>query len=511
VTSKLSLKRELIFDLGLLSFCALILSSGLLVVMLRLSIPALFSPLMESELKLLHAQFMESPEFKAAQSSGENFGDWVQSFDIFLKRSEALPYNFVELSFLRSQDAQSSFRVQNRSLLFFLVSPEIFHFTTSVDKEVAVSYQLSIESLHGTLDRYKYWVFFISIPLAMLLVFIGYHLLFRRNIFVPISNLSHTAGEFLNENWSARCPVERRDELGQVAEALNEMAVKIQDREKKLVLTIQSLQRANEEIELSKNEQLQIEKLASVGRLAAGVAHEVGNPLGAIAGYVDILRRSVSKVENLNTEIEFLDRIEAETNRISKIIRALLQQARPPQDRIRPVELLPLLERSVALAQISDSIDLEFEMEDRSAVALCEKDQMIQVFLNLLINARHAIEAKASSERGYIKIRVVSRRLPQASADIISGPGSLDTSSLRALQPQAYWMVSVVDNGIGIGADDQKKLFEPFFSTKETGKGTGLGLYVAKSIVESFRGAIVVQSSSGHGTSFSVLLPKNPN
>jgi signal transduction histidine kinase len=306
-----------------------------------------------------------------------------------------------------------------------------------------------------------------------------------------------------------RCQIERQDELGQVAEALNEMARKIQEKEKKLVLTIESLKKANEELEAAQTEQLQIEKLASIGRLAAGVAHEVGNPLGAIAGYVDILRRAMKKISESSAEdLDLLDRIENETNRISKIIRALLQQARPTKERIKSVRIKPVVTRSLSLAQIPQHIEVTFEFEDEQAEVMAEEDQLVQVFLNLCINARHAIDARTDrKEAGHLKIRCASRKLPvyRSSNHEL---GEYDTSMVRALKPETYWVISFEDNGTGISDDDQKKLFEPFFSTKAPGKGTGLGLYVTKSIIESFRGAIVVRSALGFGTSFSVFLPK---
>lgn len=501
---KKSLRRELIYDLSLLTFCSLILSSGLLVVLIRIHLPELFRPVAESYLHSLDYEFQQ--KYQPAEFESDQI---LQKFSEFLKQDAWLS-DVIELSVVSGDIEQVVLRDSKRTVLFFGSSLSDIYYQVPFREGGVLSYRLSLQKLHQFLDEYKYIVFFTSIFVAALLVMIGYHLLFRRNILIPIQKLRDVAISFLNENWSARYEVNRRDELGRIGEALNEMAGKIVEKEKKLVLSIKSLQNANEEIESNKNEQLQIEKLASVGRLAAGVAHEVGNPLGAISGYVDILRRSLSKIEKMEKEdLDLLDRIESETNRISKIIRALLQQARPPQDRIRAVAIKPILDRSLELAQIPDSVKVVWELEDQGAEALCEKDQLIQVILNLLINARHAVEAKAaSSEEKQIKIRCVLRRLPlyQGQGE---GASALDSSVVRALKPQNYWMISIVDNGVGISLEDQKKLFEPFFSTKETGKGTGLGLYVAKSIIESFRGAIVVQSEPGFGSSFSVFLPKD--
>lgn len=506
-----SLKRELVFDLSLLTFSALILSSGFLIILLRLNLPADFEPLAKSYLASIDQGFKTSEAFNGLLQDNK-----LEEIESFQSAFGDFSRNFIDdsdwskVGVLLSRSSLESARlkpVQDGSSGLW---PRVYQYRYSVPykDEYVIQYTWSINALHYALDRYKYWVFFFATIVGTILVFIGYHLLFRRNILVPIKNLSVTADAFLQENWSARCVVERLDELGQIGEALNEMARSIQEKEKKLVLTIQSLQKANEEIEVQKNEQLQIEKLASVGRLAAGVAHEVGNPLGAISGYIDILKRSLSKDEKGSEDVDLCNRIETETNRISKIIRALLQQARPPQDRIRPVSLRPVLEKSVELAQIPDSIKVEYLIEEDAAEALCEKDQLVQVILNLLINARHAVEAKhADTGNGKIELRIASRKLPNYEEESEASDVPLDTSVVRALSPQTYWVVRISDNGVGISEEDKKKLFEPFFSTKGPGKGTGLGLYVAKSIIESFRGAIVVQSAEGHGTSFSIFLP----
>ena len=511
--TKYSLRWELLFDLALLTFCALILSAGLLVLLLRVSLPEQMLGTAKLNLKSLQSDFFESDQFndliKSSDYSNEQissaFKNFVETHQLGQAFSLRLPEEPLNDLALDGGDFQQKFR----NFLIFVPTLDALVYRVSHQDEI-FEFEYSFQPIHSILSRFKYFIFIASILITVGLVFFGYHLLFRKNILIPLKNLSDTANAFLEQNWRARCEVHRRDELGNIGEVLNEMADKIQEKERKLVLTIQSLQKANEEIESTKNEQLQIEKLASVGRLAAGVAHEVGNPLGAISGYVDILRRALrSGSQMTEQDVELCDRIEAETNRISKIIRALLQQARPAQDRIRLVELEPVIRQALELAQLNERIQIDFDLAP-GASAYCERDQLLQVLLNLLINAKHAIEArKDSAFQGEIKIKLSSRKLPSLQ-DLEGFEGaSPDVSMLRALRGNQYWVLSITDNGVGIDAEDQKKLFEPFFSTKEPGKGTGLGLYVAKSIIESFRGAMIVQSAKGYGASFSVLLPQD--
>lgn len=509
---KLSLKFDLIFDLSMLTFFALILSQGLLIVLFRIQFPRELSDLAHSFLRPTHQSFLKSIE--GAEIDGQAFesSKVLQEFEAFkVKSLSSESWGDIRLE-IRSAEAglepQGTLIQNEKTFLFFLPTVHAFIYRVPV-KDSVFEYSWSIEPFQSAITKFKYRVFLITFLVEAILVALGYFLLFRRSVLVPIKNLSDVSQAFLKENWSARCVIERHDELGDVAEALNEMAGKIQEKEKKLVLTIESLKQANEEIEAAQNEQLQIEKLASIGRLAAGVAHEVGNPLGAISGYVDILRTALSKAKMSAEDIELCDRIEAETNRISKIIRALLQQARPTKERIRNVKLKPVLVRSVQLAQIPSSVDLTYEFEDEDAEVQAEEDQLVQVFLNLLANSRHALNVRSQKDQpAKLKIRCAQRKLPIYRSGNSEG-GDFDTSIVRSLKPEVYWVVSIEDNGIGISEADQKKLFEPFFSTKAPGKGTGLGLYVTKSIVESFRGAIVVRSAVNYGAAFSVFLPKH--
>jgi len=505
-----SLKVDLLVDLSLLTLCALLLSQALIIILLRREIPRELEKIAPGYLQSAHSLFIQSKEF--AQGRYENIPETFQKFSLasgmwldILAQTEPLELEGYPASMVEGG-------VHERTSHFLGVIPYVSEYAYFAKNERGqqILYRWSLNHIQILLTRFKFQVFFFTLLIEALLVLIAFQLLFRRNILFPISQLSHIARELRNENWDARIQLERQDELGSVGEALNEMAQKIQEKEKKLVLTIESLKSANEELELKQNEQLQIEKLASIGRLAAGVAHEVGNPLGAISGYVDILRRAMKKIPETSPEdIELCDRIETETNRISKIIRALLQQARPPKDRIRGVQLKSVLVRCVQLAQIPSQIDVSYEFEDESALVSAEEDQLVQVFLNMLVNAKHAIEARNDrSEPGRLKIRCNLRKLPVYRGTAGETGADFDTSIVRALKPELYWVTSIEDNGAGISEDDQKKLFEPFFSTKAPGKGTGLGLYVTKSIIESFRGAIVVRSAQGFGASFSVFLPK---
>jgi signal transduction histidine kinase len=511
-----SLKFNLLFDLSLLTLCALILSEGIIILWLRQAMPHELADIGKSYLKTNHLNFVQSDSFKekVSPSSPTRKNEADLTFKEFLKQQPAKEgWAFIDLQVFEPSDfpdvsSLGDLSISTRQSLFFIPTVYEYELLEKGPQGLLYQYKWSIEPFHNFLSAFKYKVFILIIFIQALVVILGYFLLFRRSVLRPVANLSAVSKAFLAGNWSARCSIERRDELGKVAEALNEMAINIQEKEKKLMLTIDSLKKVNEELAIKQNEHLQIEKLASIGRLAAGVAHEVGNPLGAISGYVDILKRSMEKLPGANKEdIDLCVRIDDETARISRIIRALLQQARPAKERIQAVKLKPLIERSVDLAQTPDSIKITYEFENDDAAVFAEQDQLIQIFLNLLVNARHAIEGKDAN--GEIKIQCALRKLPVYNPHPGSDSESVyDTSVVQALEPKEYWVTTVVDNGIGIDDEDRMKLFEPFFSTKAPGKGTGLGLYVSKSVVESFGGAIIVRSALGYGSSFSVFLPQ---
>lgn len=482
-----SLKTDLLVDLSLMTLCVLLLSEAVMILMLRVSVPEQIAEQVAPVMTAIRGMSPEQVKTPSRSLEVTRLNTWPTKGEADAAEGEI---------YVNTGDWLGVFRIVESAEMFARgPNGEIY------------SYRWVMKPIQDMLDSFKFRVFFVTLFIEFVLVILAYFFLFRRNVLIPIQRLHGIAREYQDENWAARFESERDDELAQIGRALSQMAQKIQEKERKLVLTIESLKEANEELELRQNEQLQIEKLASIGRLAAGVAHEVGNPLGAISGYVDILKRALQKMSAQKEDIELCDHIETETNRISKIIRALLQQARPTAERIKVVSLKPVLVRCVNLAQIPSAIDVSYEFQDESAQVLAEEDQLVQVFLNLLVNARQAIEARKNrQEPGRLKIRCIDRRLPLYRTS--SDGSDYDTSVVRALKPESYWVVSLDDNGVGISEEDQKKLFEPFFSTKAPGKGTGLGLYVTKSIVESFRGAIVVRSAVGYGASFSVFLPK---
>lgn len=256
----------------------------------------------------------------------------------------------------------------------------------------------------------------------------------------------------------------------------------------------EELRRSYDELKQSQHLLVRQEKLASLGRLAAGLAHELNNPLSSVAGFAEALQRraggeGVADQPGATELQEYLTMIQAEVSRAAAIVRRLLDFARQREPAFGPIDLQGVVAEAVSFVERQASL-----ANQRITVApfpeayevLGDPQMLQQVFLNLLTNALDAIEGDG-------EIRIAARRQEEA---VGRGLG------------RASVAVVVSDNGSGISPEDLARVFDPFFTTKEVGKGTGLGLAICQSIVEQHGGTIEVQSEGlGKGTVVTVRLP----
>lgn len=224
------------------------------------------------------------------------------------------------------------------------------------------------------------------------------------------------------------------------------------------------------------------QKMESIGTLAAGIAHEVGNPLASISALVQVAQRT-SKDPFVN---EKLSLVKSQITRISKIIRDLVDFSRPSNYELELTDINKVIKEAVEITKVGTKAkDITFETKLSESIPMLPliADQIQQVFLNILLNAVDAISEK--KEKKNEKISVVS----EANSD---------------------WLTIIFsDTGPGIKDENLSKIFEPFFTTKKEGKGTGLGLWVSYGIVKSFQGDIKVKSKLNEGTTFIIKLPIN--
>jgi two-component system NtrC family sensor kinase len=256
----------------------------------------------------------------------------------------------------------------------------------------------------------------------------------------------------------------------------------------------EALRRSYDELKQSQQLLVRQEKLASLGRLAAGLAHELNNPLSSVAGFAEALQRRVGSdgvtwPSGLAEFQEYVTTIQQEVARAAAIVRRLLDFARQREPAFDLVDISTVVANAVSFVQRQASLANQRVVVDsfpeRSQV-YADAQMLQQVFLNLLTNALDAIE-------GGGEVRIEARRRREEGG--------------RRLRQ--HWLdVVVSDTGSGISPEDLPKVFDPFFTTKEVGKGTGLGLAVCQSIVEQHQGSIEVHSDGlGEGTVVTVSLP----
>jgi two-component system NtrC family sensor kinase len=227
------------------------------------------------------------------------------------------------------------------------------------------------------------------------------------------------------------------------------------------------------------------EKLATLGQLAAGVVHELNNPLTSISVYADYLLKKAARDNADSPDVEKLRRIVVSADRILKFTRDLVTYARPSTEKPVPVDVRELIDQAVVFCEhlIEETgAEVEKRYDPNLPPVYGVKGQLVQVFVNLVTNACHAMPLGAG-------------RLTLATAPFADGRLS----------------VRVIDSGKGITEDNLRRIFEPFFTTKGEGKGTGLGLSIVKNILEQHRGGITVQSEVGCGTTFEVVLACRPD
>jgi signal transduction histidine kinase len=264
-------------------------------------------------------------------------------------------------------------------------------------------------------------------------------------------------------------------------------------------------------------DQLQLvraEKLASVGRLAAGVAHEIGNPLGAIAGYLHLLRRAGSDPQAADA----IDAIEREASRVDRIVRGLLDYARPRKITPTPVDVNETIEGAVRLLAdqgVLRRVNVKLELEPSSPVLFGERHDLEQALVNLLLNAVDAMKGEGSI--GIIVHRYSRDEITEAPKRRANDPSFAtrwrppDPRVLAWLEathrPDEIVKLIVADSGPGVPAEIAERVFDPFFTTKGAGKGTGLGLAIVQRIVESFSGAIWLEQAREGGAAFHIVFP----
>jgi C4-dicarboxylate-specific signal transduction histidine kinase len=306
-------------------------------------------------------------------------------------------------------------------------------------------------------------------------------------------------------------------ELKRLAEGVNLLGDRVAEDRKLLAENIESLERTNRELRAARDQVIRSARLASVGTLAAGIAHEVGNPLGAILGFVDV---AMARSEAEGGDPEILCLIRNEARRIDRIVRGLLDYARPAKpipDVSSAGEIVKRVRSLLEQQGKLTAVRATWEIGTGSEQLIEAPQRLEQVLVNLLLNAIHAV---ADTREPHVEVclrrqegpgrRLLARRgddppevnyLHRRREELDRmGPGSVETSEEAVV-------ISVSDNGPGFPPEVADQLFDPFYTTKEPGEGTGLGLSICARLVEGMGGTIEATASSTGGARFVVRLP----
>jgi len=245
------------------------------------------------------------------------------------------------------------------------------------------------------------------------------------------------------------------------------------------------------QLEQAQTQLIHAEKMESIGRLSAGVAHEVKNPLAIIQMCIDYLKGE----DNDQTIVGLLDDMDDAVLRADTVIKGLLDFSRESELQFKPGDINEVLQQSIKLVKHELKQNNIQELSNFSpdlALLDMDKNRLKQVFINLLVNAVHAIKSAKRTDNGIIHIETSLITCTEK----IKEEFILNNHQITPHPDQSMLQVKVIDNGCGLKKEDEKKIFEPFFTTKPVGEGTGLGLSVSKNIIALHHGIIIMKNRS---------------
>jgi len=326
---------------------------------------------------------------------------------------------------------------------------------------------------------------------ALLIVAVLSWLFVWRVVARPIKALKNGTEHLSEGELGYQIEVHSDDEVGDLANSFNGMSLQLRAANEEIVSWAKTLEdrveQKTKELNLAHDHVMHVEKMASLGKMAAVVAHEVNNPLSGILTYAKLIRKWVASGqaghEKREEAMQCLELIAAESRRCGDLIKNLLSLSRTAPMNVQSTDLHAVINRCLMLVRHQlemGGVELQLKLAQNLPLVSCDPAQIEQVLLALIMNAKDAMP------RG--------------------GNLWIDT---RLSEDEAEIEIQVRDDGTGIAPDILPHIFEPFLTTKESGQGVGLGLAISRGIVERHNGRIAVQSELGRGTTFIVTLPNN--
>ncbi len=297
----------------------------------------------------------------------------------------------------------------------------------------------------------------------------------------PLATLGTATEKIAQGDLMYEVPVESEDELGRLAGAFNKMTRALKASKEELLRRSEDLEKANRNLTTAQAKLIQSEKLSSLGQLAAGVAHELNNPLTGIMTFSHLLRKTIADEGSRND----LDIIIRETTRCKEIIKGILDFSRETSPQQMLCSVNAIITRTLAILErqwLFHNIRIEKQLDERLPQIWIDDNQIQQVLMNIALN----------------------------SAEAMNGEGTLSVLSSLS-HDHDHLEVRITDTGTGIAPEHLTKIFDPFFTTKDPQKGTGLGLAISYGIIQKHQGDIAVESTVGKGTTFIIKLPIGTN
>ncbi len=343
----------------------------------------------------------------------------------------------------------------------------------------------------------------------------------RRRLVVPVEAMVADVRRIAAGDYRHRIAAGGGPELEAIQDSVNAMADRLIQEQETLARNIESLDLTNRELVEARNQVIQSARLASVGTLAAGIAHELGNPLGAVFAFLDVAR---GRAERDGSDVELLERVREEARRIDRIVRSLLDYARPRDEemgRVAPASVLERVRELLSAQGRLDDVDARWEVAGDAPAVVMVAHRLEQVLVNLVLNALDAMEG--APERR-LTVRLASEpgdvvRMPRRRED---DPPGIDYMHRRRVSrdgeardvdlftSRAVVVITVQDSGSGIAPEHLERVFDLFYTTKEPGRGTGLGLAICARLVEGMGGRIDAANAPGGGAVFTIRLPGAP-
>jgi signal transduction histidine kinase len=398
---------------------------------------------------------------------------------------------FTRSDFDRARKGQVVSRLVERARYWEVMAP----ITVGGTVAGAVACRFSLDRADQLAARTRTWALAFTAASVIVMALLM-SLAIRRIVDRPIQAFVRAIARVRAGDTAATVLVGGADEFGVMAQHFNDMMARTNRFSDELQLRVdaavaeldrryQEVQRLNEQLFTIQRQLVRAERLSVSGRIMAEVAHEIGTPLHSVAGHLELLRQQLAPDRLTPDTVRRLDIIETQLGRMTDIITQLLDVTRRSTGDPGPVDVGPLVRQTVELVRPGMSAaGLSFRMSAAGELPRVygHGQQLQQVILNLLTNAMDATPAGGSVE-------VATRVLPD----------------------RGQVVIEVRDTGRGIAAGHRKQIFEPFFSTKAHGRGTGLGLFISSHIVREHKGVIEVESESGRGSTFRVVLPALEN